>query len=273
MNKNWSMLHRARPPLWSALLLAGLTACGGGGGDSATPTPTPTPTVTTPGVSATATGYAGGVVAVSHPLAAKVGADVLAAGGNAFDAAAAIQFALNVVEPQSSGIGGGAFIVAYVAKEKRVVAIDGREKAPAAATPTMFGNLGFEDASVTGISVGVPGTLKAVSTVLTNWGTYPLAKTLDPAIALAENGHTVGTMLATDILNTSDRGFSTSNLQPETAALFRPGGVALAKGSLFKNPDLAKTFRLIATQGISTNKTTNIRKQYWTDISTEGERS
>jgi len=249
MNTNWSMPRRVRPPILSALLLAGLTACGGGGDGDGTVTPTPAPVIATPGVSATATGYANGVVAVSHPLAAKVGADVLAAGGNAFDAAAAIQFALNVVEPQSSGIGGGAFIVAYVAKEKRLVAIDGREKAPAAATPTMFGDLSFEDASVTGISVGVPGTLKAVSTVLTNWGTYSLAKTLDPAIALAENGHTVGTMLATDILNTSDRGFSTSNLQPETAALFRPGGVPLAKGSLFKNPDLAKTFRLIATKG------------------------
>lgn len=244
MNNVQSYLHQAYKTRWiTALLLAGLGGCGGGGSD------TPAPTAVTPGVSAAATGYAGGVVAVSHPLAAKAGADVLAAGGNAFDAAAAIQFALNVVEPESSGIGGGAFIVAYVAKEKRVIAIDGREKAPAAATPTMFGSLSFEDASTSGISVGVPGTLKAVSTLLTNWGSYSLAKTLEPAIALAENGHTVGVMLASDILNTSDRGFSTSNLQPETAALFRPGGLPLAKGSLFQNPDLAKTFRLIATKG------------------------
>jgi gamma-glutamyltranspeptidase/glutathione hydrolase len=245
LNSNWKFRPRAcsSTPLAAALLLAGLAGCGGGGSD------TPADAAKTPGVSATASGYAGGVVAVSHPLAAKVGADVLAAGGNAFDAAAAIQFALNVVEPQSSGLGGGAFIVAYVAKEKRVAVIDGREKAPAAATPTMFGSLSFEDASTSGIAVGVPGTLKAFSTALSNWGTYPLAKTLEPAIALAENGHPVGLMLSTDITNTTDRGFSTSNLQPETAALFRPGGVPLARGSLFKQPDLAKTFRLIAAQG------------------------
>lgn len=227
--------------LLAALALAGLAAgCGGGGSDDA---------VKTPGVSAGATGYANGVVAVSHPLAAKAGADVLAAGGNAFDAAAAIQFALNVVEPQSSGIGGGAFIVAYVAKDKRVVALDGRERAPAAATPTMFGDLSFEDASTSGIAVGVPGTLKAFSTALSQWGTHTLAKALEPAISLAENGHPVGRLLASDILNTSDRGFSTSNLQPETAALFRPGGVPLAQGALLKQPDLAKTFKLIAAQG------------------------
>lgn len=245
LNNNWNFRPRAcsNTPLVAALFLAGLAGCGGGGSD------TPATAAKTPGVSASATGYAGGVVAVSHPLAAKVGADVLAAGGNAFDAAAAIQFALNVVEPQSSGLGGGAFIVAYVAKEKRVAVIDGREKAPAAATPTMFGSLSFEDASTSGIAVGVPGTLKAFSTALANWGTYPLAKTLEPAIALAENGHPVGLMLATDITNTTDRGFSTSNLQPETAALFRPGGVPLARGTLFKQPDLAKTFKLIAAQG------------------------
>lgn len=236
-------MERLRAPtaLLAALALAGLAAgCGGGGSGNA---------VKTPGVSANATGYANGVVAVSHPLAAQVGADVLAAGGNAFDAAASIQFALNVVEPQSSGIGGGAFIVAYVAKDKRVVALDGRERAPAAATPTMFGDLSFEDASTSGIAVGVPGTLKAFGTALSQWGTYPLAKTLEPAIALAENGHPVGRLLASDILNVSDRGFSTSNLQPETAALFRPNGVPLAQGTLLKQPDLAKTFRLIAAQG------------------------
>lgn len=203
----------------------------------------------TPGVSINAKGYANGVVAVSNPLAAKVGAEVLAAGGNAIDAAAAIQFALNVVEPQSSGIGGGAFIMAYIAKEKRISVIDGREKAPSAATPTMFGSLSFENASTTGISVGVPGTLQAVSTALRKWGTLSLDKALAPAITLAEQGFSVGPLLAADIQNTSDRGFVMTNLQPETAALFRPGGVPLAQGAHFKNPDLAKTFKLIAAQG------------------------
>lgn len=234
-------LHVFGTPLLMALALAGC-----GGDSDVAPATTSTPT---PGVSAAATGYAKGVVAVSNPLAAKVGADVLAAGGNAIDAAVAIQFALNAVEPQSSGIGGGGFMMIHLAKEKKTFYIDAREKAPAAATPTMFGALNFEPASVSGISVGVPGTLRGVSTALRNWGTMKLADTLAPAIALAETGFTVGTMLAADIKDTDDRGFVMTDLQPETAAIFRPGGVPLATGSLFKQPDLAKTFKLIAAQG------------------------
>jgi gamma-glutamyltranspeptidase/glutathione hydrolase len=231
-----------------AASLAVLSACGGSDGED-TPTAPPAAGAPTPGVAASATGYAGGVIAVSHPLAAQVGADVLAQGGNAFDAAAAIQFALNVVEPQSSGLGGGAFMVAYVAKEGRVVVLDGREKAPAAATPTMFGKLSFEDASTTGISVGVPGTLQLFGTALKQWGTWTLARTLAPATALADEGFVVNASLAADIVNTSDRGFQMTHLQPETAALFRPGGVPLKAGDRLRNPDLAKTFRLIAAQG------------------------
>lgn len=227
--------------MFSALLVTAFAGCGD---DGAAP-----PASTTPGVSSTATGYANGVVAVSNPLAAKAGADMLAAGGNAIDAAAAIQFALNVVEPQSSGIGGGGFMMVYVAKENRTYAVDSREKAPAAATPTMFGTLSFENASTTGISVGVPGTLRGVSTALKSWGTITLAKALEPAIALAETGFRVGPLLAADVVNTSDRGFVMTNLQPETAAVFRPGGVPLKQGDLLRQPDLAKTFRLIAAQG------------------------
>jgi gamma-glutamyltranspeptidase / glutathione hydrolase len=214
------------------------------GGGQTPPTLTPTP-----GVSENATGYAKSVVAVSNPLAAKAGLDIMAAGGNAIDAAAAIQFALNVVEPQSSGIGGGGFMMVYVAKENKVYVVDSREKAPAAATPTMFSALSFEDASTTGISIGVPGTLRGVSTALKNWGSISLAKSLEPAIALAENGHKVSDLLAADINNTSDRGFVMTNLHPETAAIFRPAGVPLAKDALFKQPDLAKTLKLIRDQG------------------------
>ena len=225
-----------------ALMTASLSGCGGS--DS-----TPTAAVPTPGVPTGATGFAKGVVAVSHPLAAKAGADMLAAGGNAIDAAAAIQFALNVVEPQSSGIGGGGFMMIYLAKEGKTFYIDSREKAPAAATPGMFGTLSFEDASTTGISVGVPGTLRGVNTALVNWGSMSLAKTLAPAIALAESGFAVNANLAADIVNTSDRGFVMTNLQPETKAIFQPGGVPLKKGDLLKQPDLAKTLKLIRDGG------------------------
>src|SRR5213596_431483 len=105
-------------------------------------------------------GFRGGVVAVSHSLAAEAGARMLRSGGNAVDAAAAIQFALNVVEPESSGIGGGGFMMIHLAKTNETFFIDSRETAPAAATPNMFGTLSFADASTSGISVGVPGTLR-----------------------------------------------------------------------------------------------------------------
>jgi gamma-glutamyltranspeptidase / glutathione hydrolase len=203
----------------------------------------------TPGVSASEKGYAKGVVAVSDPLATKAGADVLALGGNAIDAASAIQFVLNVVEPQSSGIGGGGFMMVYVASEKKTYYLDAREKAPSAATPTMFGTLDFANASTSGVSVGVPGTVAAITTALSKWGSMPLAKTMDAAIKLAEDGFAVSALLASDIVDTSDRGFVMSNLQPETAAIFHPGGVALKAGDVLQQPELAKTLKLIAASG------------------------
>ena len=236
---------RLAPAPWKqglcAALVAGVVLAACGGSDNNAP-------AATPGVPANAAGSRG-VVAVSHPLAAQVGRDVLAAGGNAIDAAAAIQFALNVVEPQSSGIGGGAFIMVYSAKDKKTFVIDSRERAPAAATPGMFGSLSFEDASTTGISVGVPGTLAGWNTALSKWGTRNLSSTLQPAIGLADNGFKVGKLLAGDIVNTSDRGFQMTGLQAETASVFRPGGTPLKEGDTLKQPDLAKTLKLIAAQG------------------------
>ncbi len=228
----------------AALVVLSLSACGGGDGGVAAPL-----AASTPGVPAGGGGFSKGVVAVSHPLAAKVGADVLAAGGNAVDAAAAIQMALSVVEPQSSGLGGGGFMMIHLAKEGKTFYIDSREKAPAAATPNMFGDLSFEDASTTGISVGVPGTVRGVSHALSNWGTISLSKAIEPAIALAEGGFAINAPLAEDIVNTSDRGFQMTNLYPETAALFRPSGVPLKAGAVLKQPDLAKTLKLIAANG------------------------
>jgi gamma-glutamyltranspeptidase/glutathione hydrolase len=190
-----------------------------------------------------------GVVAVSHPLAAEAGARMLEAGGNAIDAAAAIQFALNVVEPQFSGIGGGGFMMIHLAKTGETFVVDSRERAPAAATPDMFAPggtaLSFAIASTSGLSVGVPGTLAGVDTALRNWGTMPLAQTLAPAIELAEKGFRINRFLAANIAGDGGR----TSLQPETAAIFRPGGVPLAEGDLLVQPDLAKTFKLIAAHG------------------------
>ena len=195
--------------------------------------------------------YKGGVVSVSHPLAAKAGADVLARGGNAIDAAAAIQFVLNVVEPQFSGIGGGGFMMIHLAQKDKTFAIDGREKAPAAATPTQFVLTGvpaaqrFTIASTSGLAVGVPGTLAAVDAALRSWGTISLSESLQPAIRAAEDGFRINRFLAANIVGDGGRTF----FQPETAAIFRPGGVPLATGDLLRQPDLAKTFKLIAAQG------------------------
>jgi gamma-glutamyltranspeptidase / glutathione hydrolase len=195
--------------------------------------------------------YKGGVVSVSHPLAAKAGADVLARGGNAIDAAAAIQFMLNVVEPQFSGIGGGGFMMVHLAKHNRSFAIDAREKAPATATPTQFvltnvpAAQRFTLASTSGLAVGVPGTLAALDTALDRWGTIKLRDAIAPAIEVAEKGFRINRFLAANIAGDGGR----TSFQPETAAIFRPGGVALVEGDLLVQPDLGKTLRLIAKQG------------------------
>jgi gamma-glutamyltranspeptidase/glutathione hydrolase len=190
-----------------------------------------------------------GVVSTSHPAAAAAGARMLAEGGNAIDAAAAVQFALNVVEPQSSGIGGGGFMLVHLAKTGETFIVDSRERAPAAASADMFAPGGkpmaFPLASTSGLAVGVPGTLRGLDTALSRWGTKKLADTLAPAIELAERGFRVNRFLAADIAN--DRG--RTRVQPETAAIFRPGGVPLVEGDWLVQPDLAKTLKLIATQG------------------------
>lgn len=174
---------------------------------------------------------------------------MLAQGGNAIDAAAAVQFALNVVEPQSSGIGGGGFMMIHLAKTGETVIVDSRERAPAAARADLFAPDGlpmpFMQASTSGVAVGVPGTVRGVDTALRRWGTQKLATTLAPAIELAERGFRVNRFLAEDIANDEGR----TQLQPETAAIFRPGGKPLVEGDWLVQPDLAKTLKLLAAKG------------------------
>jgi gamma-glutamyltranspeptidase/glutathione hydrolase len=193
-----------------------------------------------------------GVVAVSHPAAAAAGARMLAAGGNAIDAAAAVQFALNVVEPQSSGIGGGAFMLVHLAKANETFIVDSRERAPMKASAGMFAPDGlpmsFPLASTSGLAVGVPGTVRGVDTALKRWGTKTLADTLAPAIELAERGFRVNRFLAADIANDGGR----TQRHPETAAIFRPGGVPLAEGDWLVQPELAGTLKRIAAKGADT---------------------
>lgn len=190
-----------------------------------------------------------GIVSTSHPAASAAGARMLAQGGNAIDAAAAIQFALNVVEPQSSGMGGGGFMMIYLARDREIVIVDSRERAPARADANQFSPDGlpmaFGLASTSGISVGVPGTVRGVDLALRRWGTLKLADTLQPAIELAEGGFRVNRFMAEDLAQDAGR----TAWYPATAAIFRPGGKPLAEGDWLVQADLAKTLRLLARQG------------------------
>ncbi len=196
-------------------------------------------------------GVRGGVVATSEPVAAAAGAEVLRRGGNAVDAAAVVQFVLNVVEPQSSGIGGGGFMMIHLAKEKKTIIVDSRETAPAAATPDMFvTQSSFDLRSTSGYAVGVPGTLLGVATALEQWGTISLAEALAPAIALAADGFRVSPRLAESILSPRLRNEPGNPAYDEAREVFLPGDVAKVEGDLLIQKDLAKTFKLIAGSGV-----------------------
>ena len=139
-----------------------------------------------------------GVVATDHGRATAIGAKVLRDGGNAFDAAIAVQFALNVVQPHLNGIGGGSNIIVRDGKTGEVFAIDARETAPAATTPTTYAGA-VNQVRPNGFAVGVPGTVRAMDYLLRRWGTKTLAELLDPAIELAQDGFPVGRYLADQI--------------------------------------------------------------------------
>ncbi|RAL21849.1 gamma-glutamyltransferase [Thermoflavimicrobium daqui] len=190
-----------------------------------------------------------GMVVTAHPLASKIGADVLKKGGNAVDAAVAIQFALNVTEPMMSGIGGGGFMMVYDAKKKNVSIIDSRERAPKSAHPRMFldetgKEIPFSIRSTQGYAVGVPGTLKGLEAALERFGTQPLSKLIKPSIQLAEKGVPVNRVLAKSIAENQE-------MLAKTAAkdVFLPNGKPLQEGDKLVQKDLAKTFRLIQKKG------------------------
>ncbi len=184
------------------------------------------------------------VIATSHPLAAEAGAWALERGGDAVDAAAAIQFALDVVEPQSSGIGGGAFFLVYRAATHQVYALDAREVAPRADTPDQFSRLNYLEASTSGIAVGVPGTLAGVEALRRRWGHLTLAQSLQPAIDYARKGIVITPYLAHSLQS------SRAALQPEARALTRDAqGQVRSLGQRWVQPELAHSLSLIARMG------------------------
>ena len=191
------------------------------------------------------------MVAAANPVAVQAGYEILNSGGSAMDAAVAIQLVLNNVEPQSSGIGGGAFIVHWDAEEQKLSAYDGRETAPAAATEDRFLNadgdvIGFAEAVVGGRSVGVPGLVKVMELAHGKHGKMSWAEVFAPAIDVAENGFTVSPRL--NALLTRDRYLKT--VEP-AASLYYQDGEPLAVGTLLKNPKLAATLKRIAAEGSS----------------------
>ncbi|WP_022708138.1 gamma-glutamyltransferase [Paracoccus zeaxanthinifaciens] len=190
------------------------------------------------------------MVAAAHPLAVEAGAKVLEAGGTAADAMVAVQTVLGLVEPQSSGLGGGAFLVWYDAETGEVTTLDGRETAPMAATPTLFQDqnrepMGFMDAVIGGRSVGTPGTPRLLEVAHRKWGRANWSGLFDDAIRLANDGFTVSPRLAGAVADEGDdlRG------HPATDAYFFPGGQPVAAGSVLKNPAYAATLQALAMDG------------------------
>ncbi|NSX56297.1 gamma-glutamyltransferase [Parasulfitobacter algicola] len=190
------------------------------------------------------------MVAAANPLAVEAGARILEAGGSAADAMVAVQAVLGLVEPQSSGLGGGAFLVWYDARTGDVTTLDGRETAPLAATPTLFQNdagepMGFFDAVVGGRSVGTPGTPALMQEAHDRWGKSDWASLFADAIVLADDGFPVSPRLAAMVTRGEDR---LSRFGP-TRDYFFPGGTAVAEGDTLRNAAYADTLRSIAAQG------------------------
>lgn len=189
------------------------------------------------------------MAAAANPLAATAGRDILRAGGSATDAAIAIQLVLNLVEPQSSGIGGGAFFVHWDEAGRKVTTLDGRETAPAAAKPDRFMKDGkpmpFREAVVGGRSVGVPGTLRLLEEAHRRWGKLPWPDVVAPALKLAEEGFAISPRLNGLLAGEKDL--------PKNALaasyFYEPDGKPKAVGTILKNPAFAATLRTVAAQG------------------------
>ncbi|TDK43865.1 gamma-glutamyltransferase [Antarcticimicrobium luteum] len=190
------------------------------------------------------------MIAAANPHAVEAGAAVLGAGGSAADAMIAAQAVLGLVEPQSSGLGGGAFLVWYDAASAELTTLDGRETAPLSAAPTLFQDdqgepLTFFDAVVGGRSVGTPGTPALMAEAHRRWGRSPWPGLFHDAIDLAEQGFPVSPRLAGLIAGDAER----LARFPETAAYFLPGGAPLAEGQTLRNPAYVDTLRQLAGQG------------------------
>ena len=190
------------------------------------------------------------MVVAAHPLAAAAGLEILREGGSAVDAAIAAQMMLSLVEPQSSGIGGGGFLLHFASASGRIDAYDGRETAPAGAHAAMFLAPGgaprpFAEAATGGLAVGVPGLLAMLEMAHREHGRLPWQALLQPAIVQAEAGFAVSPRLAGAIA-----GERAPNANAAARALFfHRDGTPLQAGDRLRNPELAQTLRSVAEQG------------------------
>ena len=190
------------------------------------------------------------MVVAANPLAADAGAAILKAGGSAADAAIAVQLVLNIVEPQSSGIGGGAFIVYWDAKTKTLHTYDGREKAPAAALENRFLTqdgkpMSRSQAIVGGKSVGVPGNLRVMELMHKAHGKLPWAKDFESAIKIADDGFAISPRL--NALLTGDH--ELQSMETARKFYYQADGAPKPTGTLLKSPEFAATLRAVAAGG------------------------
>lgn len=184
------------------------------------------------------------------PLASEAGREILRAGGNAVDAAVAMQAVLTLVEPQSSGIGGGGFLLYSDASGRQIQAYDGRETAPANVQPDLFLNdrgqpFDFHTAQIGGQSVGIPGVLRMLEMAHRDHGRLPWARLFEPAIRLAEQGFPVPPRLAAAIAEDEEM----AKIQALRGYYLDANGKPPATGAILRNPALAETLRIIAAQG------------------------
>jgi len=190
------------------------------------------------------------MVVAANPLAAEAGLEVLRAGGSAADALVAVQTVLGLVEPQSSGIGGGAFLVWYDGRTGQLTTIDGREAAPSAATGDLFVGtdgkpLAFFDAVVGGRSVGVPGVVRLMKMAHDKYGKRKWTENFAPAIAMARNGFRVSPRLAAMVQADAEK----LGREPTTRNYFFPSGTAVGAGDILRDGDYAETLEAIAENG------------------------
>ena len=200
-------------------------------------------------------------VASAQPYATQAGMQVMAEGGNAFDAAVAVSAALSVVEPYSSGIGGGGFWLLHDAATGKDIMVDGREYAPAAATATMYqdknGNV-IPGASLNGpLSAGIPGEVAALAYINRQYGKLSLAQDLAPAIKLARDGFPLDRLFHEMLANRVDK----LKQWPAAWQAFYPNGVVPPTGYILKQPDLARTLALIAKHGAAAFYTGNLARE------------